>query len=153
QFRVLATRYTELIWGDSRSLKLLLLQGPIVAVFVLLGFMGKPYQEKMLIPRRLTPDERQFLEDHQELIARTERQVPADLQPYFQEGDPQKPAAELIRRLLEEVRPYLPDDDRAREAAQVLEGVHQWVAPHLRESHDVGPVSRVLGAMLASEGP
>jgi ABC-type multidrug transport system ATPase subunit len=45
QFRVLTTRYAELIWGDRRSLRMLLLQAPIVALFLLAGFMGKAYEQ------------------------------------------------------------------------------------------------------------
>ena len=43
QFRVLTARYVELILGDRRGLALLLLQAPIVALVVLLGFWNMPF--------------------------------------------------------------------------------------------------------------
>src|SRR5439155_1018238 len=55
-------RYAELLWGDARNLRLLLLQAPIVALFILLGFIGKPYQEKVLAPRVLDESERAALQ-------------------------------------------------------------------------------------------
>jgi ABC-type multidrug transport system ATPase subunit len=58
QFIVLTQRYFELILGDRRGLRLLLLQAPIVAAFLLLGFAGKDFRQKLLIPRPLTPEER-----------------------------------------------------------------------------------------------
>jgi ABC-type multidrug transport system ATPase subunit len=61
QFRVLTARYAELIWRDRHGLRLLLLQAPVVAVFILLGFINKPYQQKILAPRRLTDDQRRAL--------------------------------------------------------------------------------------------
>jgi ABC transport system ATP-binding/permease protein len=61
QFVVLVARYTELLLRDRRTLRLLLLQAPIVAVVILLGFVGKPYQETVLVPRRLSEDERKAL--------------------------------------------------------------------------------------------
>src|SRR5262249_19228627 len=54
QFGVLTTRYLELLWGDRRGLRLLLLQAPVVAVFILLGFINKPYEQTLLAPRKLT---------------------------------------------------------------------------------------------------
>jgi hypothetical protein len=61
QFAVLTARYLELIWQDRHGLRLLLLQAPVVAVFILLGFINKPYEEKTLAPRTLTPKERKIL--------------------------------------------------------------------------------------------
>ncbi len=61
QFRVLTARYAELIVGDRRSLGLLALQAPLVAVFLLLGFANKPYDSEVPVPRRLTDDERAAL--------------------------------------------------------------------------------------------
>jgi ABC-type multidrug transport system ATPase subunit len=62
QFRVLTARSAELLWGDYRNLSLLLLQAPIVACFILLGFVDKPYQEKVLAPRELDDSERAALQ-------------------------------------------------------------------------------------------
>jgi ABC-type multidrug transport system ATPase subunit len=61
QFRVLTARYVELIWQDRRGLRLLLLQAPIVAVFLLMGFTFKPYSSTMPYPRPLTDEERRML--------------------------------------------------------------------------------------------
>ncbi len=54
QFRVLTQRYTELILGDRRSLSLLFMQAPLVALFLLLGFVDKPYADDILAPRKLS---------------------------------------------------------------------------------------------------
>lgn len=62
QFRILTSRYAELMWGDPRSLRLLLLQAPIVAIFVLAGFIGKPYEKSIPVPRPLTEEEYGFLQ-------------------------------------------------------------------------------------------
>ncbi len=60
QFRTLTSRYTELMAGDRRSLRLLFLQAPIVALFILAGFAHKPYEQR--IPARpLTEQEYQVL--------------------------------------------------------------------------------------------
>jgi ABC-type multidrug transport system ATPase subunit len=61
QFRVLTARYVELIGGDRRGLRLLLLQAPIVALFLLAGFVGKPYQQQVPNLRELTPEEGRLL--------------------------------------------------------------------------------------------
>jgi ABC-type multidrug transport system ATPase subunit len=68
QFRVLTQRYVELLWGDRRGLRLLLLQAPIVACFILLGFMNKPYQERVLMPRAPTEHERMVLTAYRGLL-------------------------------------------------------------------------------------
>jgi ABC transport system ATP-binding/permease protein len=60
QFRVLTQRYLDLVLGDRRSLLLLALQAPVVAAILLLGFVEKPYEQKILAPRMLTPGERDF---------------------------------------------------------------------------------------------
>jgi ABC transport system ATP-binding/permease protein len=69
QLRVLTSRYVELLIGDRRSLRLLVLQAPIVAVFVLVGFGGKPFDEKINpldmfagADGELKPEARAFLE-------------------------------------------------------------------------------------------
>jgi hypothetical protein len=75
---VLTARYAELIWRDRNGLRLLLLQAPVVAIFILLGFTNKPYQGKVLAPRTLTADEREALGELIERarqITRTERTV------------------------------------------------------------------------------
>jgi hypothetical protein len=47
QFRVLTARYVTLIFNDRRGLRLLLLQAPVVALFLLVGFAHKPFQERV----------------------------------------------------------------------------------------------------------
>jgi ABC-type multidrug transport system ATPase subunit len=61
QFRVLTARYVELLWGDARGLRLLLLQAPLVAAFLLVGFLHKDYDSKVPLPRPLAPGERRVL--------------------------------------------------------------------------------------------
>jgi ABC-type multidrug transport system ATPase subunit len=61
QFRVLTTRYVELIAGDRRGLRLLLLQAPIVAVFLLVGFVNKDFTQPMPLLRELKAEERRML--------------------------------------------------------------------------------------------
>jgi ABC-type multidrug transport system ATPase subunit len=60
QFRVLTARYIELIAGDSRGLRLLLLQAPIVAVFLLIGFL-QDFRGEVPITRLMHPEERRLL--------------------------------------------------------------------------------------------
>jgi ABC-type multidrug transport system ATPase subunit len=69
QFRVLTMRYAELFLGDRRSLGLLWLQAPLVAVFILLGFTGKPYRQPIPGPQ-LNPQERQAVEGMMELVGK-----------------------------------------------------------------------------------
>src|SRR5262249_30177943 len=61
QFRVLTARYVELILGDPRSLRLLMLQAPLVAVFLLVGFVHKDYGSKIPLPPPLSAHERHVL--------------------------------------------------------------------------------------------
>jgi len=63
QFRILTARYLELIGRDRHGLRLLFLQAPIVALFILCGFAHKPYQEKVLVPRKLDEKERELVND------------------------------------------------------------------------------------------
>ncbi len=56
QLKVLTQRYAELVLTDRRSLRLMLLQAPMIALFVLAGFVGKPFQQKIPVPR-ITDDE------------------------------------------------------------------------------------------------
>src|SRR5262249_4111337 len=77
QFRILTLRYVELLWSDRRTLRLLVWQAPVVALFLLLGFIHKPYAEKVLVPRKLDETERKALQGVAGLIdqARTGRQL------------------------------------------------------------------------------
>src|SRR5262245_18727614 len=73
-FLVLTERNLELLWRDNRTAWLLALQAPIVALFILVGFANKPYQEKMLVPRPLEPEELAALE----VVDRMSAALPAD---------------------------------------------------------------------------
>ncbi|MFO0846238.1 MAG: ATP-binding cassette domain-containing protein [Gemmataceae bacterium] len=61
QLGVLTARYLELLRGDQRGLRLLLWQAPVVALFLLIGFVGQEFDRKMPLLRPLTPEERQAL--------------------------------------------------------------------------------------------
>jgi ABC-type multidrug transport system ATPase subunit len=61
QFCVLTARYVELMKSDRRSLRLLALQAPIVALFLLAGFAAKDYTQPMPLLRPLTDGERRTL--------------------------------------------------------------------------------------------
>ncbi len=67
QFKVLSRRYVELIAGDNRGLRLLLLQAPIVGLFLLVGFLDKDYHSPMPHPRKLEPNERRMIAALQKL--------------------------------------------------------------------------------------
>jgi ABC-type multidrug transport system ATPase subunit len=70
QFWVLTARCAELLWRDTRTLRLLLLQGPVVALFILLGFAGQPFRQLIPVARPLTPEETAFLRDWHGRLAR-----------------------------------------------------------------------------------
>ncbi len=61
QLGVLTRRYVELLAGDRRGLRLLLLQAPVVALFLLAGFLGQDFVRPMPLLRPLTEEERQAL--------------------------------------------------------------------------------------------
>jgi ABC transport system ATP-binding/permease protein len=52
QFWVLVRRNLELLWRDPSTLRLLLLQAPLVALFILLGFSQRSFEEYVLAPRK-----------------------------------------------------------------------------------------------------
>ena len=66
QFKVLTRRYAELVWADPRSLRLMFLQAPIVALFLLVGFVHKPFQQEMPSTRKLTDKEREYVQKARE---------------------------------------------------------------------------------------
>jgi ABC-type multidrug transport system ATPase subunit len=68
QLKVLTRRYAHLVWNDPRSLRLLWLQAPIVALFLLVGFINKPYEGKTPSTRRLTEEERDGIESAKEVL-------------------------------------------------------------------------------------
>jgi ABC-type multidrug transport system ATPase subunit len=58
QFRVLTARYVELLLGDRRGLRLLMLQAPVVGLFLFAGFYSRNYNAQITIPRQITDEER-----------------------------------------------------------------------------------------------
>lgn len=67
QFGVLTMRYLELLWNDRRSLFLLLLQAPLVAVIILVAFYDKDYRSTIPVPRPFNQQEREALNGLKEL--------------------------------------------------------------------------------------
>jgi hypothetical protein len=58
---VLTRRNVELLWRDSSTVRLLALQAPIVALFVLLGFFRMNYDQRIMAPRLIQPEEKSAL--------------------------------------------------------------------------------------------
>jgi ABC transport system ATP-binding/permease protein len=75
QFRVLTARYAELLLGDRRSLGLLCLQAPLVAIFILLGFANKPYRDHLPGPQ-LDEKQRQAMQSVVEMGEQLKEQEP-----------------------------------------------------------------------------
>ncbi|HEV8061514.1 MAG TPA: ATP-binding cassette domain-containing protein [Gemmataceae bacterium] len=97
QFKILTRRYADLILGDRRSLRLLLLQAPIVAIVVLFGFANKPYDDLVPVPRKLEPSERSTLEAIEEITSNNELVIaPADRELLERWRWPVKGGAETI---------------------------------------------------------
>jgi ABC-type multidrug transport system ATPase subunit len=126
QFRVLTARYAELMWSDRRSLRLMLLQAPIVAVVVLLGFLGKPYDRTMPIPRELEPEERQALTAVNEVL-------------HGQQLTPE--LIEAQRDELEKIRFPLREGKNTVTALELLRGVQKF------------DQNQVLQELLDTKGP
>jgi hypothetical protein len=166
QLRVLTQRYVEMVWGDRRSLRLLLLQAPIVAAFLLLGFAGKPYQEQVPVLRRLEPAERRLLQVADALSGLAVEGDAAQLEAFRQArftvkgpgGDRQISGAEVLTAL--EVLGRRPDDLTDREqlrrvAVTVGEGDRQTTITGeelfrvLRDIHE----SRLLETLLDGRYP
>jgi hypothetical protein len=84
-------------WRDRQGLTLMLLQAPLVALFILLGFVNKPYEEKVLTPRRLHDTERVALR------ALNERIGPAyeKNKPEIDNLDPEGNVARMVEALKE----------------------------------------------------
>jgi ABC-type multidrug transport system ATPase subunit len=97
QLGVLTQRYLEMIWRDKQGLSLMLLQAPVVALFILLGFVNKPYDEKVLTPRKLQDSERAALR------ALNERVGPAyeNSKPDLARLDPENNVGKLVETLRE----------------------------------------------------
>ncbi|HEV3116186.1 MAG TPA: ATP-binding cassette domain-containing protein [Gemmataceae bacterium] len=110
QFRILTLRYAELIWGDRRSLRLLFLQAPIVALVVLLGFAGRPYQDLVPIPREMHEHERKAIQAIESLLHG--RRVSPEL-------------LATHREALEQIRMPLREGQGTVNAYEVLLGLHK----------------------------
>src|SRR5262249_6678753 len=70
QFCVLTARYAELMWRDRRSLLLLFLQAPAVALLLLVGFIGLSFADRIPATRKLGEDERAVLDAFQEQLSK-----------------------------------------------------------------------------------
>jgi ABC-type multidrug transport system ATPase subunit len=129
QFTVLTTRYVELLWSDRRSLRLILLQAPIVALFILFGFVAKPYQKTIPTPRELQPDERQLLA----VVQCLSQAVDADRAP--------EPAE---RQALQKIKLTVGDGPTTLTAAEALDLAHalQDVSEALEPNHELTPADR-----------
>jgi ABC-type multidrug transport system ATPase subunit len=68
QFVVLTGRYIELLWRDSRTLRLLLLQAPVVGIIIFFSFLHKGFQYDILTARSLDAKERAFMKDVRERL-------------------------------------------------------------------------------------
>jgi hypothetical protein len=49
------------VWSDKRSLRMLILQAPIVGLFLLVGFVHKPYEARLPLVRKPDDSERRML--------------------------------------------------------------------------------------------
>jgi ABC-type multidrug transport system ATPase subunit len=129
QFTVLTTRYVELLWTDRRSLRLILLQAPIVALFVLLGFVAKPYDNPIPIPRELEPDEKHFLT------------VVDGLTPALDADRSPTPAE---RETLQKIKLQVGDGPTTLTAAEALDLAHalQDLSQALEPDHELTPADR-----------
>jgi ABC-type multidrug transport system ATPase subunit len=125
QLRVLVRRYVELLWRDYRTLRLLFLQAPIVALFILLGFIDKPYEEEILAARQLTPAERAAL---RHLLAKLQDAGRAD---------------ETLRQALVRLAPSMPESKKAQ---ALLEQFH-W------PDESVATVLAKAQSLLQTRGP
>jgi hypothetical protein len=136
---VLLARYLELIWNDRHGLRLLLLQAPVVAVFILLGFSNKPYQQKILAPRKLTARERERLK---ELAAQVRQTYERNKAAIDQLDVPQR--TEYLDRKLDEVyRQFL-----RREALDPEEKAgFEFVLAMTRQASGLDPRERVNSAV------
>jgi hypothetical protein len=110
QFKVLTRRYAELVWADPRSLRLLFLQAPIVALFLLVGFLHKPYQQETPSARRLTEQERQYIQQ-----ARDARRLGKELKPE------QTQALKMLRLLDGETLDQIAAGEGSRDQERLLD--------------------------------
>ena len=127
QFLVLTLRYAELVWRDQRSFRLLLFQAPLVALFILLGFLGRPYQARLTVPRPLTADEKQTLQDLQTALTI----VP----------DQDKVSPQQLKMMQMWNLPPQKDDDPPLSVAQFVKGLQKF-----RDQ-------KMLDMILKTEGP
>src|SRR5262249_51784657 len=123
-------RYAELIWRDGRSLRLLLLQAPVVGLFILLGFVNQPYEEEILAPRKLTEAEQAAL-----------RKI-VDLYKVYRMLDPKGEEAERIRKQIDAQGEALGLKNVLDDTGQLVGPLGGMVKPDLLEkmADQTGPV-------------
>src|SRR5262249_55976240 len=68
QFRILTRRYLELLWRDRRTLQMLIWQAPVIGLFIVVGFAGMSFTDKIPSTRELTDDQRAALEAFQQQL-------------------------------------------------------------------------------------
>lgn len=143
QFRVLTRRYVELIVSDRRGLRLLLLQAPLVALFLLIGFINKDYRSEIPMPRPLTDSERRMLtllHGLDQLLA-SDQLIPPERQALEQLRQPDLDFTEL--KVIREARFTMNVDG---EPTTVTGGELLEAARQLRES-------KITDNLLAFHGP
>lgn len=108
QFWILVRRNLELLWRDRSTLRLLALQAPIVAVFILLGFGQKNYDERILAPRIVTEEERRGLMMMNQAVQSAFEAKKYEIQAHDPDGKLKNYAA-LLQDALNSDSPIIPD--------------------------------------------
>lgn len=134
QLKVLTQRYAELVLTDRRSLRLMLLQAPLIAIFVLAGFIGKPFQQKIPVPT-ISDDEYFVLR----LVQALQRELDAPARPANASG----PKEETLQF-------YVHVEDQKQQLSP------HWLFRKLRELHEnplaASLVDRTEIALVRDEG-
>jgi ABC-type multidrug transport system ATPase subunit len=108
QFWVLCRRNLELLWRDRATLRLVALQAPIVALFILLGFVTKDYDERILAPRRVTAEEKKGLEIMNKAALEAYKFKEKDIEA-MDPGGKIKNYAGILKEAIEANTPLIPD--------------------------------------------
>jgi ABC-type multidrug transport system ATPase subunit len=169
QFCVLTARYADLQMADRRSLILLFLQAPLVAAFLLIGFIGKDYRSMVPFPRPLNDAERRSLTAFRgldELFVNEqqpgEEELAALKNVRFEVELAGQPATMDVSRLIQIIRQMHRPVDSAR-ARQLFDDAHfgfdtgtgrvtmtgRELEETLRSLHE----SRIPARLLAFDGP
>jgi ABC-type multidrug transport system ATPase subunit len=168
QFRVQTARYLELIAGDRRGLRLLLLQAPLVAAFLLVGFVRKDYRSEVPMPRPLKDSERRMLTllqsldrvsgggeltaEQREALEQTHVRVEGGGLPETLDGD-------QLMRMLREVRQAAPDAARAKSFEEARftfdgpDGSTTVTGAELAQAAQQLRESNLVGNLLSFNGP